>query len=167
MINDKMSKKLKRITFPRERFLEDSLIRSFILISGALALAGCSGSSKEAGATKPEGSGKVTELRTIDYNCSATETQDAAPFDTVNRISLDLVNNRIDMFSKNKVWQFHGVENSETERHAINIAFIGKNVAAWGLDKSSPFTFFFDRDNKKVIFSLISNGRVQAVSYEC
>lgn len=147
--------------------MEDSLIRSLILIPAALALAGCTGSSKDADAAKQEGSGKVTELRTIDYNCSAAEAQEAAPFDTVNRISLDLVNNRIDMFSKNKVWQFHGVESSETERHAINIAFIGKNVAAWGLDKSSPFTFFFDRGNKKVIFSLISNNRVQSVSYTC
>ena len=143
------------------------MIRSYILVSGALALAGCTGSSKEADAAKHEGSGKITELRTIDYNCSAAEAQDAAPFDSVNRISLDLVNNRIDMFSKDRVWQFHGVENSEAERHSINIAFIGKNVAAWGLDKTNPFTFFFDRGSKKVIFSLISNGRVQAVSYAC
>ncbi|WP_157573038.1 hypothetical protein [Novosphingobium sp. AAP83] len=143
------------------------MIRSLLVITGAFTLAACTGSSKEADAAKQEGSGKITELRTIDYNCAATEAQDAAPFDTVNRISLDLVNNRIDMFSKDRVWQFHGVENSEAERHSISIAFIGKNVAAWGLDKSNPFTFFFDRGGKKVVFSLISNGKVQAVSYSC
>lgn len=167
MINDKVSNLSNRITVWCEGSVEDSLIRSFILVSGALALAGCSGSSKENDTVKQEGPGKITELRTIDYTCSATEAQDAIPFDTVNRISLDLVNNRIDMFSKDKVWQFHGVENNEAERHSISIAFIGKNVAAWGLDKSSPFTFFFDRESKKIVFSLISNGRVQAVTYSC
>lgn len=141
--------------------------RMSVLSIMVLVLAGCTKPvSVNDNKTKLDG-GQVSEIRTIDYNCIVGDEQSAEPFNSVNRISLDLVNNRIDMFSKDRVWQFHGVRSSDQEKHNINIEFIGKNIAAWGISKDSPYNFFFDRTGSNITFSIINGGRVQSVVYQC
>lgn len=144
------------------------MLRMTAAIVAALSVSACG----EPGATaeqKKENKNisQVTEIKTIDFNCSAGDQQAAEPFDLVNRISLDLVNNRIDMFSKNQIWQFHGVEAAGGDRHSINIAFVGNNIAAWGIDKHSPYSFFFNRSNSNITFSIINGGQVKYVVYKC
>lgn len=143
------------------------MLRMSVLSVVVLGLAACTKpTAANDNKVKLDG-GQISEIRTIDYNCMVGDEQSAEPFNSVNRISLDLVNNRIDMFSKDRVWQFHGVKSTENDKHNINIDFIGRNIAAWGIDKESPYNFFFDRTGSNITFSIINGGRVQSVVYQC
>lgn len=144
------------------------MFRMSVLSIAVLGLAACTKptGTDDSSKIKQDG-GQVSQIRTIDYNCMVGEEQSAEPFNSVNRISLDLVNNRIDMFSKDRVWQFHGVNSTDKDKHHISIEFIGRNIAAWGIDKESPYNFFFDRAGSNITFSIINGGRVQSVVFQC
>ncbi len=143
------------------------MFRSLAVIAIGSMLVSCNQPRAATQAPKKEPVVAGNPIQTFDFKCSLAEHQLADAYTEVNRISLDLANNRIDMFAKDKVWNFHSIQQDGKERHELHLAFFGKNIAAWGVDVERPYNFLFDNTNGKVVFSTIVDGKVQWAQFNC
>lgn len=143
------------------------MFRSLSVAAAGLALVSCSNPNTAQEAPKKQTGVTPSEIQAMDFKCNLAENHLADAYANVNRISIDLVNNRIDVFSKDKVWNFHSIQQNDRDRHELHFAFVGKNIAAWGIDRQQPYNFFFDTTNSTILFSMIDAGKVQWAQFNC
>jgi hypothetical protein len=142
--------------------------RSFLIAASALCLSACSAFSGGKSNEKADTKAPVVEVKHVDLSCARASGQGGDQYTNVNRISVDLVNNRIDLFSKEQIWQFHGVADKKGgDARNINIAYVGRNVAAWGMKGGTPYTFFYDTGKATVTLAYIAAGTPMSVVFQC
>ncbi|MFM7028555.1 MAG: hypothetical protein ACKOXK_07765 [Chakrabartia sp.] len=141
---------------------------SFFIAACAISLTACSSLSGEKKPEKADDKTAVTEVKHVDLSCAPSSSQGSTQYSAVNRISIDLINNRIDLFSKEQIWQFHGINDAKaTEIRDIKIAYVGRNVAAWGMKTGTPYSFFYDTAKATVTLAYISAGTPMSVIFQC
>lgn len=144
-------------------------MRGTVCIAALSILAsGCSSLSGNDKAEKVESKVAVKEVKHVDLNCTPESGQGVPQYAGVNRISIDLINNRIDLFSKDQIWQFHGVnDKSAGGARDIEIAYVGRNIAAWGIKAGTPFNFYYDTTKSAVTLAYLSADDPMSVTFAC
>lgn len=135
---------------------------SMILVSG------CSSLSGDKKPEKTEDKTPIVDVKHIDLSCAPSSARDAGPYAEVNRVSIDLVNNRIDLFSKAQIWQFHAVADKKAGKMVdIKIAYAGRDIVAWGMNSAMPFAFYYTPAKSTVAMTYIKAGEANAVTFDC
>jgi hypothetical protein len=142
--------------------------RTLLFVAATTILAGCTAFSGDDASDKAENKVTVVETKHVDLSCAPTSAREAGPYAEVNRISIDLVNNRIDLFSKAQIWQFHAIKDKKAvDTSDIRIAYLGRDIAAWGVRERTPFTFYFSPAKSSVAMTYIKMGAPNAVIFKC
>ena len=142
--------------------------QSLPIFAAMTVLCGCSALSGNSASNKTDGQANGVVVKHIDLSCAPTFGRDAGPYGEVNRISIDLVNNRIDLFSKAQMWQFHANGDKKAgSAPYFQIAYVGRDIAAWGMNARTPFSFYFSPAKSSVAMTYISAGEPNAVTFKC